>query len=149
VRRWGYRVRKVLLTPWGMVPGLRLPRIRDVEAKREVAFLSSEGTPAPLAEMWQASTWGGMPSRQVVKWARRPRSGVRLVAIGLDGGGGFRVLDGQVAEAESTEAYAAPFQRLSERGLEEVPLMVADGCGSVPQRPDRPSQGPAPAWSAS
>ena len=63
---------------------------------------------------------------------RRPRSGVRLVAIGLDGGGSFRVLDGQEAEAESTEAYAALFQRLSERGLEEVPLMVADGCGSVP-----------------
>lgn len=33
LRRWGYKVRKVLLTPWGMIQGLRLPRIRDVEQK--------------------------------------------------------------------------------------------------------------------
>ena len=58
LRRWGYRVRKVLLTPWGMISGLRLPRIRDVEAKREVAFLSSEGNQARLAEMLLASTLG-------------------------------------------------------------------------------------------
>ena len=186
LRRWGYRVRKVLLTPWGMISGLRLPRIRDVEAKREVAFLSSEGNQARLAEMLLASTSGGMSYRKVVNWARRhlgavisadwvgrvvaeaaariedrrqerfshrafealvvdglwvhyrrsprrrQRSGVLLVAIGLDWGGGFRVLDWEVAEAESTEAYATLFQRLYERGLEEVPLIVADGCGSVP-----------------
>ena len=186
LRRWGYRVRKVLLTPWGMISGLRLPRIRDVEAKREVAFLSSEGNQARLAEMLLASTLGGMSYRKVVNWARRhlgavisadwvgrvvaeaaariedrrqerfshrafealvvdgvwvhyrrsprrrQRSGVLLVAIGLDWGGGFRVLDWEVAEAESTEAYATLFQRLYERGLEEVPLIVADGCGSVP-----------------
>jgi transposase-like protein len=62
---------------------------------------------------------------------RRARSGVLLVAVGLEWGGSFRVLDWQVAEAESTEAYAALFQRLYERGLEQVPLIVADGCGSV------------------
>jgi len=71
LRRWGYRVRKVLLTPWGMISGLRLPRIRDVEAKREVAFLSSEGNQARLAEMLLASTLGGMSYRKVVNWARR------------------------------------------------------------------------------
>jgi putative transposase len=186
LRRWGYRVRKVLLTPWGMISGLRLPRIRDVEAKREVVFLSAEGSQARLSEMLLASTLGGMSYRKVVNWARRhlgtvisadwvgrvvaaasarieerrqerfssrafealvvdgvwvhyrrsprrrPCSGVLLVAIGLDWGGGFRVLDWEVAEAESAEAYTALFQRLYERGLEEVPLIVADGCGSVP-----------------
>lgn len=179
-------MRKVLLTPWGMISGLRLPRIRDVEAKQEVAFLSAEGSQARLAEMLLASTLGGMSYRKVVNWARRhlgavisadwvgrvvaaaatriedrrqerfsyrafealvvdgvwvryrrsprrrERSGVLLVAIGLDGGGGFRVLDWEVAETESTEACAALFQRLYERGLEEVPLIVADGCGGVP-----------------
>jgi transposase-like protein len=185
LRRWGYRVRKVLLTPWGMISGLRLPRIRDVEAQGEVAFLSAEGQEARLAEMVLASTLGGMSYRKVVNWARRhlgavisadwvgrvlaeaaariedrrqerfsprafealvvdgvwvhyrrsprrrERSGVLLVAMGLDGGGGFRVLDGEVATAERAEAYAALFQRLYARGLEEVPLIVADGCGSV------------------
>ena len=28
LRRWGYRIRKVLLTPWGIIQGLRLPRLR-------------------------------------------------------------------------------------------------------------------------
>jgi transposase-like protein len=46
-------------------------------------------------------------------------------------GGSFRVLDWQVAEAEDRGPYQALFQRLYERGLEEVPLIVADGCGSV------------------
>ena len=185
LRRWGYKVRKVLLTPWGLMTGLRLPRIRDVEAQQEVAFLSSERQEGRLAEMLLASTLGGMSYRKVVNWARhhlgavisadwvggvvaaaadriedrrqegfwarafealvvdgvwvhyrrsprrRARSGVLLVAVGLEWGGSFRVLDWQVAEAESTEAYAALFQRLDERGLEEVPLIVADGCGSV------------------
>lgn len=185
LRRWGYKVRKVLLTPWGQMTGLRLPRIRDVEAQQEVAFLSSERQEGRLTEMLLASTLGGMSYRKVVNWARhhlgtvisadwvgrvvaaaaqriedrrqerfsrrafealivdgvwvhyrrsarrRARSGVLLVAVGLEWGGSFRVLDWQVAEAESTEAYAALFQRLYERGLEEVPLIVADGCGSV------------------
>jgi putative transposase len=61
----------------------------------------------------------------------RTRSGALLVAIGVEFGGAFRVLDWQVAEAEDREAYQALFQRLYERGLEEVPLIVADGCGSV------------------
>jgi len=184
-RRWGYRVRKILLTPWGMIRGLRLPRIRDVEKKQEVAFLSSEQNEARLAEMLLASTLGGMSYRKVVNWARhylglvispvwvgrvveaaaeritrrrqerfavrqfdalvvdavwvryrrsprrRSRSGALLVAIGVEFGGSFRVLDWQVAESESGEAYQALFQRLYERGLEEVPLIVADGCGGV------------------
>lgn len=62
---------------------------------------------------------------------RRTRSGALLVAIGVEFGGGFRVLDWQVAEAEDTAAYLALLGRLYERGLEEVPLIVADGCGSV------------------
>jgi hypothetical protein len=41
LRRWGYKVRKVLMTAWGTIQGLRLPRIRDVEKKQEVSFLSS------------------------------------------------------------------------------------------------------------
>jgi transposase-like protein len=40
-------------------------------------------------------------------------------------------LDCQVAEQEDREAYQALLQRLYERGPEEVPLTVADGCGSV------------------
>jgi putative transposase len=185
LRRWGYKVRKVLLTPWGMIQGLRLPRIRDVEQKREVAFLTSERSEARLAEMLLASTLGGMSYRKVVNWARhhlgmvisaawvgrvveaaasrmehrrqvrfsarafeavvvdavwvhyrrspkrRSRSGALLVAIGVEFGGAFRVLDWQVADHEDRAAYQALFQRLYERGLEEVPLIVADGCGSV------------------
>ncbi len=186
LRRWGYKVRKLLLTPWGMIQGLRLPRIRDVEKHQEVAFLSWERAESRLAEMLLASTLGGMSYRKVVKWARhhlgmvistawvgrvveaaaermerrrqerfsarqfealvvdavwvhyrpslgrRRRSGPLLVAIGVEFGGGFRVLDWQVGEAEDLEAYLALLGRLYERGLEEVPLLVADGCGSVP-----------------
>lgn len=185
MRRWGYKVRKVLLTPWGLIQGLRLPRIRDVETKQEVEFLGSERSEARLAEMLLASTLGGMSYRKVVNWARhhlgmvistawvsrvveeaagrierrrqerfsaramealvvdavwvhyrrsprrRASSGALLVAVGVEFGGSFRVLDWQVAEAETTEAYAALLQRLYERGLEEVPLIVADGCGGV------------------
>lgn len=185
LRRWGYRVRKLLLTPWGLISGLRLPRLRDVERKQEVAFLSSERAEGRLAEMLLASTLGGMSYRKVVRWARlhlgmvistawvgrvveaaaermarrrqerfsarqfealvvdavwvhyrhsprrRAHSGCLLVAMGVEFGGSFRVLDWQVAEAEDAEAYLALLGRLYERGLEEVPLIVADGCGSV------------------
>jgi len=185
LRRWGYRVRKLLMTPWGMIQGLRVPRIRDVEKKQEVSFLSSERAASRLTEMLLACTLGGMAYRKVVRWARdhlglvlsavwvgrvveaaaerlarrrqerfsvrqfealvvdavwvhyrrsprrRTRSGCLLVAIGVEFGGGFRVLDWQVAEAEGAEAYLALLGRLYERGLEEVPLIVADGCGSV------------------
>jgi transposase-like protein len=176
-------MRKLVLTPWGMIQGLRLPRIRDVVEKREVSFLRSERGEQRLAEMLLASTLGGMPYRKVVSWARhhlglvistawigrvveaaaeriekrrqerftvrqfealvvdavwvhyrrspRRRGGALLVAIGVAFGGSFRVLDWQVAEGEGREAYQALFQRLYERGLEEVPLIVADGCGSV------------------
>jgi len=185
LRRWGYKVRKLLLTPWGLISGLRLPRLRDVEKNQEVAFLSSERAESRLAEMLLSSTLGGMSYRKVVRWARqhlgmvistawvgrvveaaaermerrrqerfsarqfealvvdavwvhyrrgpqrRARSGALLVAIGVEWGGGFRVLDWQVADAEDAEAYLALLGRLYERGLEEVPLIVADGCGSV------------------
>lgn len=185
LRRWGYKVRKVLRTPWGMLQGLRLPRIRDVEKQQEVSFLSSERAEARRAEMLLTSTLGGMSYRKVVSWARhhlgmvistawvgrvveaaagrmerrreerfsarqfealvvdavwvhyrpsrrrRTRSGALLVAIGVEFGGGFRVLDWQAAEAEDLPSYLALLGRLYERGLEEVPLIVADGCGSV------------------
>jgi len=185
LRRWGYKLRKLLLTPWGLITGLRLPRLRDVEKNQEVAFLSSERAESRLAEMLLASTLGGMSYRKVVRWARqhlgmvlstawvgrvveaaagrmerlrqerfshrqfealvvdavwvhyrrgprrRARLGALLVAIGVEWGGGFRVLDWQVADAEDAEAYRALLGRLYERGLEEVPLIVADGCGSV------------------
>jgi len=185
LRRWGYRVRKLLLTPWGIITGLRLPRLRDVEKNEEVALLRSERAESQLAEMLLASTLGGMSYRKVVRWARlhlgmvistawvgrvveaaaermarrrqerfsarqfealvvdavwvhyrrsprrRARSGCLLVAIGVEFGGSFRVLDWQVAGAEDGEAYLALLGRLYERGLEEVPLIVADGCGSV------------------
>jgi len=185
LRRWGYKVRKIFLTPWGLITGLRLPRLRDVATGQEVAFLGSERSEAQLAEMLLASTLGGMSYRKVVSWARhylgmvistawvgrvveaaaerlerrrqerfsarqfealvvdavwvhyrrgprrRTRSGALLVAIGVEWGGGFRVLDWQAGEAEDAQAYTALFARLYERGLEEVPLLVADGCGSV------------------
>lgn len=173
------------MTPWGLITGLRLPRLRDVEKNQEVAFLSSEGAESRLAEMLLASTLGGMSDRKGVRWARehlgmlissawvgrvveaaseraerrrqerfsarqfealvvdalwvryrpsprrRARSGALLVAVGVEWGGSFRVLDWQVAEAEDLAAYLALLGRLYERGLEEVPLIVADGCGSV------------------
>jgi transposase-like protein len=185
LRRWGYKLRKVLMTPWGLITGLRLPRLRDVEKNQEVAFLGSERAESRLAEMLLASTLGGMSYRQVVRWARlhlgmvistawvgrvveaaaerlerrrqerfshrqfealvvdavwvhyrrgargRARSGCLLVAIGVEFGGSFRVLDWQVADKEDAEAYLALLGRLYERGLQEVPLIVADGCGSV------------------
>lgn len=185
-RRWGHKVRKNLLTPWGLIQNLRLPRLRDVEKKKEVPLFSSERHAALLAEMLLSSTLSGMPYRKVVSWARhhlglvispawvgrvvesaagrmesrrserfsvrqfealvvdavwvhcrrsprrRAHSMALLVAIGVQFDGLFRVLDWQVAEAESGSAYQALFQRLFDRGLEEVPLIVADGCGSVP-----------------
>ena len=185
LRRGGYKVRKLLLTPWDLISGLRLPRLRDVEKNQEVAFLSSERAESRLAEMLLASTLGGMSYRKVVRWARqhlgmvistawvgrvveaaaermerrrqerfsarqfealvvdavwvhyrrgpqrRARSGALLVAIGVEWGGGFRVLDWQVADEEDAETYRALLGRLYARGLEAVPLIVADGCGSV------------------
>lgn len=185
LRRWGYKLRKFLLTPWGLISGLRLPRLRDLEKNQEVAFLGSERAESRLAEMLLSSTLGGMSYRKVVRWARqhlgmvistawvgrvveaavarmeqlrqarfsyrqfealvvdavwvhyrrgaraRAHSGCLLVAIGVEFGGSFCVLDWQVAEAEDTEAYLALLGRLYERGLEEVPLIVADGCGSL------------------
>jgi len=62
-RRWGYKVRKLLMTPWGLISGLRLPRLRDVEKNQEVAFLSAERAESRLAEMLLASTLGGMSYR--------------------------------------------------------------------------------------
>ena len=70
LRRWGYKVRKPLLTPWGLITGLRLPRRRDIEKNQEVAFLSSERAESRLAEMLLASTLGGMSHRKVMRWAR-------------------------------------------------------------------------------
>lgn len=185
LRRWGYKVRKLLMTPWGMIQGLRLPRLRDIEKKQEVSFLSSERAESQLAEMLLASTLGGMSYRKVVRWARhhlgmvlstawvgrvveaaaermerrrqqrfsarqfealvvdavwihyrrsprrRAHTGCLLVAIGVQFGGSFSVLDWQVADAEDARAYLALLGRLYARGLEEVPLIVADGCGSV------------------
>lgn len=60
LRRWGYKIRKLFLTPWGLITGWRLPRLRDVATGQEVAFLSSERSEARLAEMLLASTLGGM-----------------------------------------------------------------------------------------
>ncbi len=64
-------MRKVLLTPWGLLSGLRPPRLRDVEKNREVALLSSERAERRLAEMLPSSTLGGMSYRKVVRWARQ------------------------------------------------------------------------------
>ena len=64
-----------------------------------------------------------------------PTAGARGMFAGGDRvefGGGFRVLDWQVADAEDAEAYLALLERLYQRGLEEVPLIVADDCDSVP-----------------
>jgi transposase-like protein len=175
----------MLLTPWGAITGLRLPRVRDVASGEEVGLFGGEREEARLAEMLLSSTLGGLSYRKVVSWARRhlglvlstawvsrvveaaaeriaqrrtrrfsarafealvvdavwvryrrgvkrrTRSGALLVAVGVQWGGSFQVLDWQVADTESAEAYEALFQRLYERGLEEVPLVVADGCGSV------------------
>lgn len=147
LRRWGYRIRKWVLTPWGMIQGSRLPRIRDVVRQQEVPFPRSERGEYCLAEMLLASTVGGMPYRKVASWARhhmglvistapvgrvveaageriesrrqqrfsyrqfevlvvdtmwvhyrrsprrRTRSGAMLVAVGVEFGGSFRVLD--------------------------------------------------------
>jgi hypothetical protein len=49
-------VRKPLLTPWGMIAGLRLPRLRDVGRNQEVTFLSSERAESRLAAL--RLTWG-------------------------------------------------------------------------------------------
>jgi len=118
LRRWGYRVRKVLLTPWGMISGLRLPRIRDVEAKREVAFLSSEGNQARLAEMLLASTLGGMSYRKVVNWARRHLGAV----ISADWVG--RVVAEAAARIEDRRQ-----ERFSHRAFE---ALVVDVMGALP-----------------
>ena len=140
LRRWGYKLRKLRRTPWGRISGLRLPRLRDVEKNQEVAFLSSEGAESRLERRRQERFSARQFEALVVDavWVhyrrsprRRTRSGALLVAIAVEWGGTFRVLDGQVAEAEDAGAYLALLGRLYARGLEEVPLLVADGCGSV------------------
>lgn len=57
--------------------------------------------------------------------------GVLLVAVGVQSNGRFEVLDWQAAESESAEAYEQLFQRLFERGLETVELIVSDGLDSI------------------
>jgi Transposase, Mutator family len=59
LRRWGYKVRKVMMTPWGLISGLRLPRLRDTAKNQEVAFLSSERAESRLTEMLFARPWAG------------------------------------------------------------------------------------------
>src|SRR3990172_12876075 len=60
LRRWGYKLRKLLMTPWGLISGLRLPRLRDVEKNQEVAFLSSERAESRRAERLLSSAPGGV-----------------------------------------------------------------------------------------
>jgi putative transposase len=59
------------------------------------------------------------------------RSGVLLVAVGVRPGGAFEVLDWLAAPAETTEAYEQLLTRLFQRGLEEVELVVGDGCEAI------------------
>jgi hypothetical protein len=68
LRRWGYRIRKVLLTPWGIIQGLRLPRIRDVVRRQEVPFLRSERGEYRLAEMLLASIPQSGTGCRIARW---------------------------------------------------------------------------------
>ena len=57
----------------------------------------------------------------------RRRKGVLLVAVGVDGEGKFEVVDWEVRRREDFEGYYLLLNRLYERGLEEVELVVGDG----------------------
>jgi transposase-like protein len=113
LRRWGYKLRKVLLTPWGLISGLRLPRLRDIEKNQEVAFLGSERAESRLAEMLLASTLGGMPYRQVVRWARQ-HLGMVISAAWV----------GRVVEAAAERLQRRRQERFSARQFE---ALVVDG----------------------
>jgi len=63
-------VGKLLLTPWGLIAGLRLPRLRDVAKSQEAAFLDSERAESRLAELLLGSTLGGISYRKAVRRAR-------------------------------------------------------------------------------
>ncbi len=63
---------------------------------------------------------------------RAAREGVLLVAVGVRDGGVFEILDWRAAPVETTAAYEELFTRLWQRGLEQVELIVSDGCEAIP-----------------
>jgi len=62
---------------------------------------------------------------------RAAREGVLLVAVGARPDGRFRVLAWPAAPSESAQAWEQLFNRLFERGLERVALMVSDGADAI------------------
>lgn len=62
---------------------------------------------------------------------RSAREGVLLVALGVREGGGFDVLDWLAAPAETTLGYEELLTRLWQRGLEQIELLVSDGCEAI------------------
>jgi len=67
-------------------------------------------------------------------WGRIRRSGKRvlLTALGVDSGGHIHALDWLVEESESLQAWMRLFERLRQRGLGNVRLIVGDGSLGLP-----------------
>jgi putative transposase len=57
--------------------------------------------------------------------------GVLLLAVGVRRDGSFRVLDWLAAPSETAEAYQRLLDRLWQRGLEEVELVISDGAEAI------------------
>ena len=71
---------------------------------------------------------------QAVERERHERIGkkqVLLVALGVLADGRFEVLDWQAADSESPAGYERLLNRLDQRGLETVELIVADQAASI------------------
>lgn len=76
--------------------------------------------------------WGKKRKRQ----KRKGKKQVLLVALGVLPDGRFEVLDWEGADSESAAAYERLFNRLYQRGLETVELIVGDEVGALPAAAD-------------
>ena len=71
-KRWGYRVRKQIWTRWGVIPQVRIPRVRNVSLGREIRLLSEEYV-RHTGEIGFLLFWGylgGLPLRRLRVWLR-------------------------------------------------------------------------------
>lgn len=71
-KRWGYRIRKAIWTRWGVISGVRVPRIRNVALGREVQLLA-ERYVRYAGDIGFLLFWGylgGLPLRRLRVWLR-------------------------------------------------------------------------------
>lgn len=115
----------------GWLKGLGLPSASAANLgqviEEAVAELSQRRQQRIPAGQYRALVVDGVWGKQ-----RKGKKQVLLVALGVLDDGRFEVLDWQAAEAESAAAYERLLNRLSQRGLETVELIVGDEVGALP-----------------